>query len=213
MRQRRDNRGNCAKRIFSGPAGRPIGAADLPAACVPARIVTYNGLRGVNLARTSVPIPSDLQRLMYVLYCDSEIDALVVDVMINSGLRVSDALSLPAEAAYKPVIVREHKTGVVRAVDLPERLQGRLRAFLAGRRDGMLFRGARGAAHRSRATVWRHLVAAWEAAGLTGRAPTPHSMRRLYARRLMAAGLTAEDIRSILHHQHLSTTLLYLYAD
>lgn len=144
---------------------------------------------------------------------------LVFEVMLATGLRVGDVLSLTtAQVQRQRFTVREQKSGKTRRVYLPAKLQlqllaqaGRLYCF-EGRNDWRK--------HRTRQAVWKDCqrVAAFfrRSGGVPrGVAVSPHSARKVYAVGEFRRTGSLDDVRRKLNHDpaHAATTLLYAMSD
>lgn len=156
--------------------------------------------------RTSALSYGEYRQMLKYLSGDNR---LVCEVALETGLRIDDVLSLPAAAAVVAVSVVERKTGKRRVVDLSPRMRCRL-----GVRCGSdyLFPG-RLSGHRHRSTINKAMRKAWLASGGDPqRVIAPHSIRKLYARRLFKTSGSVEAVQSELGHEHLSTTLIYVFG-
>lgn len=144
---------------------------------------------------------------------------LVMEVILATGLRVSDALSITREQVERGrFTVREHKTGKTRRVYLPRKLQlrilaqaGRVWAF-EGRLDWKK--------HRTRAAVYKDVKRAAATFARTGRISkgrqiSPHSGRKVYAvAEYHRTGSLARTGAALNHDPaHLATTILYALSD
>lgn len=142
---------------------------------------------------------------------------LIVDILLDTGYRVDDVMHLRGRDLHgKRLTVREQKTGNVRTVDLSPELAARLRARI-GHGNAYIWRcrqprrGRRRKMHR--VTVWRAWEAAVDAAGLSGRGYTLHSLRKVYAVRALRRLGTVDAVQADLGHTSKATTLLYALSD
>lgn len=134
-------------------------------------------------------------------------NALVVEVMLRTGLRVSDVLALRTAALKPRLTVSESKTGKRKRVYLGEALCARLRAQ-AG--SVYVFEGARDPMkHRTRQAVWHDVKRAARALRLRG-CVAPHSARKSYAVDEYCKCGDPVTVQRKLNHDNLETTLVYL---
>jgi len=144
-------------------------------------------------------------------------DAAVVTLLYGCGLRISEALSLTAEALPLPEVLRiTGKGGKERVVPVIGAARDAVSAYtrLCPHRldpDAALFRGARGGALSPRA-VQKAVEQARHALGLPSSA-TPHAMRHSFATHLLSAGGDLRAIQELLGHASLSTTQAYTAVD
>ena len=146
-------------------------------------------------------------------------NAAVLTLLYGSGLRISEALSISADALAGPhdaVLRVTGKGGKTRLVPvLPVALQAvaeyrRLCPFdLSG--DGALFRGARGGPLAA-AVLQRDMKRLRGALGLPDSA-TPHALRHSFATHLLGRGGDLRAIQELLGHASLSTTQIYTGVD
>lgn len=142
-----------------------------------------------------------------------------MEVILATGLRVSDALSITREQAERGrFTLRESKTGKTRRIYLPRGLQlrilqqaGRVWAF-EGRTDWRR--------HRTRAAVYKDVKRAAQMFARTGRLErgrqvSPHSGRKVYAvAEYRRTGSLQHTGRALNHDPaHLATTMLYALSD
>lgn len=165
-------------------------------------------------ARSSYVEPTPLGLVLAAL---RPANRLVVETMLATGLRVSDALGLTtAQIQRQRFTVRERKTGKTRRVYIPNDLQlrilrqaGRLYAF-EGRDDWRK--------HRTRQAVWKDMVRCarfFAAGGAVRGTVTPHSARKVYAVQEYRRTGDLDAVRQKLNHDpaHMATTLLYVLSD
>lgn len=165
-------------------------------------------------ARSSYVEPTPLGLVLAAL---RPANRLVVETMLATGLRVSDALSLTtAQIKRRRFTVREQKTGKTRRVYIPNDLQlrilrqaGRLYAF-EGRDDWRK--------HRTRQAVWKDMTRCarfFAASGAVRGTVTPHSARKVYAVGEYRRTGDLDAVRQKLNHDpaHMATTLLYALSD
>lgn len=136
---------------------------------------------------------------------------LVIEVCLETGLRVGDALAIVTEQLRHPegFKVQEAKTGKWRWVLLPDDLRQRV---LAQAGPLWAFPGRYGVAHRTRQAVWQDVKRAARAFRLPQNVG-PHSMRKVYAVRLMQQYGDLERVRRAMGHDKVETTMIYALAD
>ena len=142
-------------------------------------------------------------------------NALAVEVMLYTGLRVGDVLALPStvlgsgRSVKSPArfTVKESKTGKSRSVYLPAKLR---LALLAQCGDIYVFPGARDPCkHRTRQAVWCDIKRAAKAMRIPLNVGA-HSARKSYACDLYEHGKSLDSIQKKLNHDNIETTILYL---
>lgn len=135
---------------------------------------------------------------------------LVCKVSLHTGLRVSDVLTLRTEQLKPSFWVVEAKTGKKKRVGLPADLLAQL---LAQAGDPWVFPGCRDASkHRTRQAVWRDLKRAATAFRLVQNIGT-HSMRKVYAVRLLEKYGDIARVSRALNHSNFGVTMVYAMAD
>lgn len=160
--------------------------------------------------RTKMLTEGEYAALLPLLSGDNR---LAVEVAAGTGLRIDDCLSLPAAAADGMISIRQQKTGKLKCICIPWELRQRLLA--RGQKSQWLFPSPRASCsgHRHRSTLYRAIRRAWLAiGGDPARTIAPHSLRKLYARRLYERSGCIELVQSALGHSSLATTLLYVFA-
>lgn len=134
---------------------------------------------------------------------------LVMRVILHTGLRVSDVLTLrPADLKPRAWIV-EQKTGKRRLVGFPSDL---LRDLRAESGDFWVFPGRDPTKHRTRQTVWADVKRAAAAFRLPQNVGT-HSGRKVYAVELLRKYGSFEQVQRNLRHSSAAVTAIYAMAD
>ena len=136
-------------------------------------------------------------------------NALAIRLSLETGMRIGDAVALPAGAlAGRRVFFVAHKTGKAAEAQLSADLARRL-STVSGKR--WIFPGRDPAKHRSRQAVYKDLRQIAKAYGLTAHV-SPHSARKTFAVGVYRSdGLKACQER--LQHDREATTLIYALAD
>lgn len=134
---------------------------------------------------------------------------MVCRVMLHTGLRVGDVLALRPEQLKPNFWITEQKTGKRRQVGLPEPLLSDLRANAGVE---WVFPGADPRNPRTRQAVWKDVKRAAAACRLTQNVG-PHSLRKVYAVKLLEQYGDIERVRRALNHGGIEVTLIYAMAD
>jgi len=144
-------------------------------------------------------------------------DTALIALLYGAGLRVSEALAVPAGVLPAPEILRVRGKGdKVRLVPLIAPVRDALDAYAAQlpfrlAPDAPVFRGVRGGPLGPRAAQalvadLRHRL------GLPDSA-TPHALRHAFATHLLAHGADLRSIQTLLGHASLATTQIYTGVD
>lgn len=135
-------------------------------------------------------------------------NALVCQVSLHTGLRVSDVLNLKTAQLRPRFWVTEMKTGKRRQVGLPAPLLDAIRRQ-AG--EVWAFPGRGGSGHRTRQAVWKDVKRAARAFRIPQNI-APHSFRKVYAVDVLEKYQDIERVRRALNHGSATTTLIYCMA-
>ncbi|PSJ58689.1 tyrosine recombinase XerC [Kumtagia ephedrae] len=146
-------------------------------------------------------------------------DAAVLTLLYGSGLRISEALGLPAGALAPPgdsvlrVTGKGGKTRLVPVLPVAVQAVAEYRRLCPYHLDaqGPLFRGARGGPLNP-AIVQRAMRKMRGALNLPDTA-TPHALRHSFATHLLGRGGDLRVIQELLGHASLSTTQVYTGVD
>jgi len=135
----------------------------------------------------------------------------VIQVMLRTGLRVSDVLELPRDKIGRQFTVTEAKTGKRMKCGLPDWLSEDIRRSSTG--SAWAFPSPTNPKrHRSRQAVWRDLKRVQRAFRLPINLGT-HSVRKSYAVHLMHQYGDLEKVRRALNHSNTTITAIYAMAD
>lgn len=149
------------------------------------------------MSRTRPITPSELRRLITALPDGA---ALAVRISADTGLRISDVLSIRTADLARTMRVTERKTGKQRRVQLRPATLRAAKAYAACYgRDKVI--------PRNRSTIYRQISRA--ASDLGMQHVSMHSIRKLYARQYCKAHGLAATQREM-QHNYISTTLLYV---
>ena len=150
------------------------------------------------------------RQLLLVLGLLTPENRLVCRLMLATGLRVTDALSIPAYRFRQRMTIYERKTGKPRRVYVPSALYQDL---LMHRGGYWLFPSPRDPKkHRTRQAVWADLKRAAKACRMS-EVVAPHSMRKVYAVDLMRKYGDIAKVQQALAHDRIEVTMLYALAD
>ena len=155
--------------------------------------------------RTEALIDRELDNVLAAL---TPANALVCQVSLHTGLRVSDVLKLKTAELAPRMWVMESKTKKKKQIGLPGPL---LEAIKAQAGTIYAFPSRDGTGHRTRQAVWADCKRAARAFRLPQNVGA-HSMRKTYAADVMAAYGDIERVRKALNHSSQSVTMLYLIA-
>ncbi|NOX42070.1 MAG: tyrosine recombinase XerC [Alphaproteobacteria bacterium] len=144
-------------------------------------------------------------------------DVAVVTLLYGCGLRISEALGLPFNAAPLPEVLRiTGKGNKERLVPVIPAARQAVAVYLAAcplsfEPDSPLFRGLRGGRLNPR-LVQKTMERARLQMGLPS-SVTPHAMRHSFATHLLEAGGDLRTIQELLGHASLSSTQAYTAID
>ncbi|MDR6145313.1 integrase/recombinase XerC [Sphingomonas sp. SORGH_AS870] len=144
-------------------------------------------------------------------------DWAVLMLLYGAGLRIGEALSLPAGILPLGETIRvTGKRNKTRIVPLLPELRAAIETYaaqmpfaVAG--DEPLFRGAKGGP-LSPTIIRRAVQAARERLGLAART-TPHALRHSFATHLLGRGADLRQLQELLGHASLSSTQIYTEVD
>jgi len=149
------------------------------------------------------------REVAHVLRALTRSNELVCQVCLHTGLRVSDVLELRPWKLGPHFWVTEKKTGKRRQVGLPAPLLDAL-ARQAG--EAWVFPSPRDPEkHRTRQAVWKDIKRAAKLFRLPQNVG-PHSLRKTYARELLAKYGSIKRVQRALNHSSDAVTLLYVIA-
>lgn len=150
------------------------------------------------------------KEMEHVLALLTPSNALVMRVILHTGMRVSDVLALKTSDLKPSGWYTEQKTGKRRRYGLPRPLLEEIKAQ-AG--PVWAFPGRTSPEkHRTRQTVWRDVKRAQRALRMPENVGT-HSARKVYAVDLMAKYGDIERVRKALNHDRAITTAIYAMSD
>jgi site-specific recombinase XerD len=148
-----------------------------------------------------------LRRFFDAIPADAIRDRLLFGLMYRFGMRVSEAVKLPASAVDRKrgeITVAGLKSGLTRTYSLPPDLLKLVKRWTPT--GDTFLHGRQGPLSRVRAyQLFRQYA---KAAGIP-KGFSPHSLRHSAAVHALDAGLATEDVRDLLRHRRLATTDLY----
>lgn len=157
--------------------------------------------------RTEYIIDSAMNQVLGILTNENR---LVMETILQTGLRVGDVLNLKTAELKQQFYVTEQKTKKRRRVNLPKWL---LAELLENAGTVYVFEHRKDPQkHRTRQAVWADVKRAARAYRLTQNVGT-HSARKDYAVKLMRKYGDVEKVRRALNHSDPSVTILYACAD
>ena len=184
------------------------------------------GLRGPKRGRALPAVLSvpEIERLMASPATDKPLgqrDRAALELVYSSGLRVSEACSLPIEALdRRNALVRvSGKGNKERLVPVGSAALGAVESYLGdgrirlarGRQVPVLLLNARGSG-LSRMGFWKILRAHVRAAGID-RHVSPHTLRHSFATHLLEGGADLRVVQELLGHADIGTTQIYTLVD
>lgn len=171
-------------------------------------------------------VPNRQQVRQMFLGCITPVGRLILILLSQCGLRVSELLALrPSDFHFDGgsngnipyVYIRPMKTHRDRWVWLPDigvkAYNEYIGSFVRGhapKGDSFLFPGKRACTAMTSATVENRLRLLQEQLGWDGPFFSPHGLRHYFGRSLFLNGLTAEEIAQMMGHSKLSSTYVYM---
>jgi len=144
---------------------------------------------------------TELARLFLVPVCTR--DRALLCLLIDTGIRIGEAINLQVEDILEETIIISGKTGE-REVPITQDTRRQLLALV---RSGYVFKGQRG--HLCRAEGYNVVHHALQASGLSGRKLGPHLLRHTLGRQFIMAGGDLVSLQRILGHSSIQTTRIY----
>lgn len=136
-------------------------------------------------------------------------NALIMETVLQTGLRISDVLELRTAQLRTSMWVVEKKTGKKHRCGLTADLLHRIKAQ-AG--PVWAFPGRKNGQHKSRQAVWMDVKRAAKAFRIEQNIGT-HSFRKVYAVRLMERYGSIAKVQRAMDHSSPSVTAIYAMAD
>lgn len=152
---------------------------------------------------------SDYKRMLDVV--TDKRDRAIIILLANTGLRVSEALSLTTDIIKDDVILVKGKKGKYREVFLSYRLKEILKDYIENYRikssRNKLFTGRKGALKRQ--SINKILLKYAKKARIRKDKAHPHALRHLFGKRLADKGISLDVIATYLGHEDIKTTVIY----
>ena len=152
----------------------------------------------------------------------------LLEVLYATGLRVTELVSLPADAARgaPELLLVKGKGGKERLVPLSDRARDALATWLAHRdatedaksketgqpASRFLFPSSAKSGHLSRIAFFNLVKKLAVAAGINADQVTPHTLRHAFASHLLAGGADLRAIQTLLGHADIATTEIYTHV-
>lgn len=149
------------------------------------------------------------RELEHVLAALMPQNQLIARVMLHTGMRLSDVLSLRSEGLSTSGWYTEGKTGKRRRYGIPKPL---LAAIQEQAGPVWAFPGRKEGTHKTRQAVWKDIKRASVAFRLPQNVGA-HSMRKVYAVQLMKKYGNLDKVQHNMNHSSGSVTAIYAMAD
>lgn len=133
-------------------------------------------------------------------------DRTLVSLLIDTGVRVGEAVNLVRDDILEETIIVSGKTGEREVPISPS-----TREQLLSLGDSPIFRGTKGPLTRSGA--YRIVRLALARAGILARKRGPHTLRHTFGRQYLMAGGDLVSLQRILGHSDIKTTRIYAELD
>ena len=138
-------------------------------------------------------------------------NALIIETVLQTGLRISDVLELRTSQLKPSMWVLEKKTGKRHRCGLPQPLLTRI--LEQADPDGWAFPSpTKRSRHKTRQAVWADVKRAAKAFRITQNVGT-HSFRKVYAVRLLDRYGDIAKVQRAMAHASPSVTAIYCMAD
>lgn len=142
---------------------------------------------------------------------DNKRDYTIIMTLANTGLRVSELLSLTINDIKKESIYIYGKGGKGRELILSPQLKKILNDYIDNYRmkthKRLLFTGERGALKRN--AINKMLLKYKKKTGISKEKMHPHSFRHFYAKYLINKGVGLDVVQTLLGHENINTTSIY----
>lgn len=143
--------------------------------------------------------------------CDNRRDYIILKTLANTGIRVSELLSLTVQDIYKKQIYIKGKGGKYREIIVSSQLRSMLIDYVENYRlntdKNQLFTGKRGALKRD---AINKIILKYAKRGHVKKAKAhPHSCRHFFGKRLAESGESLDMIQNYLGHESIATTAIY----
>jgi len=164
---------------------------------------------GAPRRRKKTPWSLTTAELGWLLACPlSPRDRALICLLIDTGIRIAEALGLVRDDILEETIIVLGKTGQ-REVPLSPETRAQLMDLQHA--AGRIFTGQRGRLTESGA--YRIVRLAFRSAGITARKWGPHTLRHTFGRQYIMAGGDLVSLQRILGHSDIKTTRIYAELD
>lgn len=157
-----------------------------------------------------------LETMKKILRSSNQRDYCLFVLGINSGLRISDLLTLKVSDVYANgkikdrIVIREKKTNKLKDFPLGETSKKALKEYVVTLKPGQaLFASRKGYKPITRQQAYRILNDAAKAIGIKEKIGT-HSLRKTFGYHAFQAGVDITRIQKMLNHSSPSVTLAYI---
>ena len=162
--------------------------------------------------RTEVTTVQNFERILYLL---TEQNRLIMQVALNTGLRISDVLSITRKDLNdflqgKEILITEQKTGKNRILDINKELANKM-LLQSGSKFVFEHRLDQNK-HKTRQAIFKDVKRAKKSLRIKQNI-APHSARKMYAVHLMEKLNDINKVREIMQHTDTETTMLYAFAN
>ena len=162
-----------------------------------------------------------INAIKIILKKQSYRDLLLFSLGINTGISISDLLSLKVEDVWKDtgvkeyLIIHDEKTGKTQEFYLNNQVKMVLENYFAFSnlvQSDYLFKSKKNNLPITRQQAYRIINQAAKVAGIEGRIGT-HTLRKTFGYHAYRKGIAISILMSILHHQSPTETLNYIGID
>lgn len=144
-------------------------------------------------------------------HCNNKRDELIIQMLVNTGVRVSELLSLTIQDINRKDIYIKGKGSKYREIIISPQLRQKIREYIEEYRlntdEEKLFTGKRGALKRD--AINKMLLKYAKKAHVRKEKAHPHSCRHLFGKRLADKGISLDIIQTCLGHENIATTAIY----
>lgn len=163
----------------------------------------------------------DIKAIKKILKRHSQRDLLFFVLGINTGLRISDLLSLRVQDVWdgtktrKFLLIKDFHTGIEKAFYLNRSVERELKTYLALvdlDQEDYLFKSKKNKNPITRQQAYRIVNQAAKDAGMTGKIGT-HTLRKTFGYHAYRKGIAISFIAKIFNHHSSSETLRYIGID
>lgn len=142
---------------------------------------------------------------------DNYRDKAIITTLANTGIRVSELLSLRVKDIDKETILLKGKQDKYREMFLPNEVRNILKIYIKEHRlqtdKTMLFTGTRGALQRQ--AINKILIKYAGKCRVKKSKAHPHSLRHFFGKRLAEDKVSLDVIQTYLGHENIATTVIY----